>query len=167
LFDTTLRSAGEQYPLHTIYGRAWSLWTEKKRRFATDEELTDELIISLEKAKVVVTRGGKFEFRHDLMRGYLAACWTVREANSIEVTKGRLSEDRVWSLGISEQDLVFPFLAELIQTQDDLRKVAQFAADDPDTKMRLLIACKRAAESKGWAIMVSLNEPSPDLLKAT
>jgi hypothetical protein len=167
LFDATVSSAGEQYTRQVIYEYAWALWKEKKRRFGTDEKLTASLITPLQEAKIVVARGSKFEFRHDLMRGYLAACWAVREASSIAATRSRLSEEGVWGLGVSDQDLVFPFLAELIETQDDLRQVTQFAAEEPAIRVRLFSACKRAAEKKGWAFKIGVNEPSPDLLSAT
>lgn len=167
LFDATIRSAGEQYPLHILYEYAWVLWKKKERLFGEDEKLTSSLIVPLQEAKVVVARGSKREFRHDLMRGYLAACWAVREAGSVEVTISRLNEDEVWRLGVSEQNLVFPFLTDLLKAPEELQQVMQFATDDPGIRVCLLDACKRAAENKGWAFKISVHEPSPDLLSAT
>ncbi|HEX8127728.1 MAG TPA: hypothetical protein VF527_01275 [Pyrinomonadaceae bacterium] len=155
-----------EYPLYVLYKRAWDMWKEKKRRFEPDEKLPDTLINPLLEAKVLVARGPQYEFRHDLMRGYLAAYWLAREAPSIDVTKERLSEEEVWDLSSSEQKLVFPFLAEMINTQEDLEQVAQFASDEVARRTFLLAECQKTAKTKGWSLKVHLNLPSEDLLKA-
>jgi hypothetical protein len=157
---------GGEYPQYVIRRRAWNLWKETKRRFTSDEELTDDLIKPLLETKMVVARSDRFEFRHDLMRGYLAACWAACEAASISETKENLNATAVWNLSASEQDLVFPFLAELLASQEALQALGQFAAEAMDERLRLLVACQEAAKNKGWSIVIHLNEPSPDLLKA-
>jgi hypothetical protein len=161
LYAATLNYALTQfsgeYPRYVIYRVAWNMWREKKRRFAPNEELTDVLIKPLLDAKVIIARGSQFEFRHDLMRGYLAACWLAWEASSVAVTKDRLNEPDVWDLSPSEQNLVFPFLAELISAQEALQQVAQFAADEVVRRTHLLVACQVVAANKGWPISVNLN----------
>lgn len=167
LFDATIKYAGKGCSLNTIYAHAWKLWKEERRRFGKDETLTESLIIPLQEANVVVARGSMFEFRHDLMRSYLAACWLVREVDSIEGIKGQLSDERVWNLGMSEQNLMFPFLTELLETQDDLKQIMQFAAEKPIIRVRLFTACKDTAAMKNWSFTLSINETSPDLQTAT
>lgn len=153
------------YPFYVLYERAWNMWKEKTRRFEPDAELPDTLINPLVEARILVARGDQYEFRHDLMRGYLAACWLVREAVSVDVTEERLGEEEVWELSYSEQKLVFPFLAEMISTEKDLEQVAQFASDDVTRRMCLLAECQRAAKTKGWSVRIHLNKASDDLLQ--
>lgn len=170
LYDASLDYASdlykEEYPLHTLYRHAWGMWKEKKRRFEPNDSLTDTLIEPLVEAKIVVARGRQFEFRHDLMHSYLAACWLARGADSIEIAQEWLSEEGVWDHSRSEQTLVFLFLAELIHTPEELQPIAQFAADGMPLRTRLLLACQETAKKRGWLINVSLYEPSPDLSKA-
>jgi hypothetical protein len=170
LYAATIDYASDKfngrYPSHVIYDRAWNMWKGKERRFMPDEELTDTLINPLVHANVLVARGSQYEFRHDLMRGYLAACWLAQEVVSIDMTKDRLSEKEVWDLSYSEQKLVFPFLAEMIKTQEDLEQLAQFASDEVARRMCLLEECQQTAKSKGWTVKINLHLPSPDLLKA-
>src|ERR1041385_3581199 len=170
LYAATMNYASDKfgggYPQYVIRRRAWNLWKETERRFTSDEELTDDLIKPLLETKIVVARGDQFEFRHDLMRGYLAACWMACEAASINEPKEALNDTAVWNLSVCEQDLVFPFLAELLVSQEALQAMGQFAAEAMDQRFRLLVACQEAAKNKGWPIIIHLNEPSPDLLKA-
>ena len=63
----------------------------------------------------------------------------------------------MWNLSPSEQDVVFPFITGLIDTQEVLREVAQFAADDFDVRARFLSASQATAQKRGWALEVKLN----------
>jgi hypothetical protein len=157
--DNALARCGEGYPRGALYKRAWNLWKERRRRFTPDGELASADIEPLLEADVVIARDGQFEFRHNLMLGYLAACWPTLGAGSTAVTIERLSESGVWNLSHAEQDLVFPFLAELIGTREGLEQIAQFAEDEGDVRIRLSSACREAAKNKGWAITPAPDDP--------
>ncbi len=167
LYNATMDFAASQfegiYHWDVVCRHAWNLWKTGQRRFQSGAELTAALTTPLLQAKIIVPRGDQYEYRHDLMRGYLAASWAVDHAASIEVTCRRLSEDDLWNLSPSEQDLVFPFVANLIQSPADLQAVAQFAASSVEQRTRLLVAVQEVAASKSWKVSIKLNEPMETL----
>jgi hypothetical protein len=158
LYQATLDTVGwhtqERYPDEIICQVAWERWLRSERRFYADDRLTEELLQPLQKAKVVVARGKGFEFRHDLMRGYLAARWVVHHAASIQDTVKRLDTEDVWDLSPAEHDLVFPLLVAMITSVDDLQNIAQFAAADLSRRVRLQVATQEVARQKGWSLQV-------------
>lgn len=164
LYQATLAAVdyhtGQLYPEDVICQAAWELWLSGARRFRESERLTSDLLAPLEMAKVIVGRGDSFEFRHDLLRGYLAARWAVFHAASMAETIMRLNDEEVWRLSPSEQDLVFPFLAALFREPEHLQAIAQLAAAEPGRRVRLLEASQVAAKRNGWSLRVDLVEHS-------
>jgi hypothetical protein len=150
IFDYAASLHSEDYPKQIVCEFAWNCWKAGKRRFKPDEKLTTDLLKPLEAASIVVLRGTDFEFRHDLMRGYLAACWALKHAASLPVTVERLQEKEIWNLSPSDQASVFPFLTRLVETKDDLRMIAEFAAQEPGVRVRLLEAARTAVRKKRW-----------------
>jgi len=84
------------------------------------------------------------------MRGFLAACWAVRHAASIQVAIERLQEEGIWNLSPSDQESVFSFLTRLLETKADLTLIAQFAAKEPSIRVVLLECAKKVASKKRW-----------------
>jgi hypothetical protein len=154
--ERAARSSGDGYPVSVLYRTAWTLWKSGQRRFKVDSELTEEMAGPLKKGNIVVEKADELQFRHDLMRSYLAACWLVLESPTPEELIRRLTDEEVWALGASEQDEVFVFLGELVDSAETLRQIAQFAATNVGTRIRLLIAVKDAAGRRSLPIQLSL-----------
>ncbi len=155
--DYAVSLSVSSYRPELICGLAWRLWTSGRRVFQTDDQVTSVVLEPMLRANMVVRRGEQFEFRHDLMRGFLAASWATRYASSLGVTQSRLELAEIWDLPSSEQDLCFPFLAALVASQSDLQALAEFAAQDVDKRSRLLAAIKHAAKKKKWPVRLQLG----------
>ena len=117
---------------------AWALWLSGGRQFpevALDASVREALAADRQ-AVTRVVGGDRREFRHDQMRGYLAARHVVSAANMLGVLE---ESEPKWPTGKTEQDLVWQFLAEL---SDDLttQRVYKWALLQPENRNRLQIA---------------------------
>lgn len=152
-----LQHAGGAYPEAELSRAAWALWRDGVRRFDSTKYLTPDLIEPLrhDDARVVRTIGGAlFEFRHDQMRGYLAALWAARH----EVAPVRLFETdkAIWRLGFSEQAVVWDFFAALID-QARGEAIWQWCHDDPERAV-LLHALDQQGRKEGWRLVRNAPE---------
>jgi hypothetical protein len=91
------------------------MWSEGERRLTPGEHLPKDLVTLLwrEKGKVLRSLDGEtFEFRHDQMRGYLAARWLAIHM----VAPLRLLQDdaSIWRLSRSDQEVVWSFFSAMI-----------------------------------------------------
>jgi hypothetical protein len=158
LFQATMNEAttmaGNRSMESTVCRLAWELWKKGERRFSATAGLTGEMLGLLREANVAIPRGNQFEFHHDLMRGYLAACWATREAPATAVVLNRLEEKEIWDLSASDQDAVFPFLARLCETVEELQSVFSFAQQDPEIRTRLLVAVVETANKNRWVLLL-------------
>jgi hypothetical protein len=155
-------SRGEPgYPESIVCEAAWLLWKERSRSFPLNYHgLDNTRLAPLREANVVVQKGKAFEFRHDLMRGYLAARWATRHAASSQVTLDRLEEKEIWNLPPTDQNSVFEFLTELrCNSQQSLEEIAQLAAKDTNRRIRLLVAAQASARKRQWALQLNLGAP--------
>jgi hypothetical protein len=163
LYEATINNAIHdeiEYPRHVIEKTAFNQWLTGKRLFACNEELTETLITPLLKrpASIVVRRGiEQYEFRHDLLRSYLAACWLVLRAPSISVRLDLLKDDVIWQLPTEDQNSMFEFATLLIPSAKELQEVASFAAEYPVKRVRLFEAAKKAAKDKGWVLNLKIS----------
>jgi hypothetical protein len=148
------------YPMDLLCEFVWNCWKNGKRSFKPNEQLTVDLLLPFVDVGILVHingmsmaepvnfdesalyRLGELRFRHRRMRGYLAACWAVKHATSVQVTIERLQENEVWSLRPSDQELVFPFLTRLMDNKDDLKAIEEFAAKEPEKRGVLLKAAR-------------------------
>jgi hypothetical protein len=158
LYESILaRVRGEEqaYPDEVICRMAWQFWKSHTRRFAAEPDLTDRLLRPLLVHRIVVPRGKEYEFRHDLMQGYLAARWMAWHTVSVVALFQRL-DDEVWRLSRAEQTLVFPFLTDLIAIRPDwnnkgtLQRVDQYARADIELRLVLFKAVQATARHHGW-----------------
>lgn len=138
---------------------AWDLWKRNLRQFEKDSRATDTVLSPWREANVIVSRGQWFEFRHDLMQAFLAACWATTYSASVEVTIERLSDKEVWDLSPQDQRRVFGFVAELIELGENLNNVGRFALQDCDRRSELLGAVSAAAKSRGWTLQLQILSP--------
>jgi hypothetical protein len=116
---------------------AWALWLAGERQFDRDQ-LDESIRSALADDSTSVTRrvGSRIEFRHDQMRGYLAALHVAESANPIGVLAQSEAE---WPQGKSEQDLVWQFLTELC---DDIasESIYRWTLELPENRIRLQAA---------------------------
>ncbi len=149
------------FPWAIVCERAWNMWLDRLRRFQPDENLTDTVVKHLDYTNIVVRRSNGYEFSHDLMRAFLSALWCVRYTHSVDlIIEQRLKgteATKVWTLSPDDQTPTFTFLTELIQSQEGLQQIAQFAADHVGERQELMIAAQEAARKKSWPIEVRLN----------
>ncbi len=152
------------FPWAVVCERAWNMWRDRQRRFQPDENLTDTDVKHLDDTNIVVKRSNGYEFSHDLMRAFLSALWCARYTHSIDlIIEQRLKGNeaaKVWTLSPDDQTPTFSFLTELIENQEDLQQIAQFATEKVSERQQLMIAAQEAAKKKSWPIQVKLTRLS-------
>ena len=112
MLDPVRRADAADYPLAELCQTAWACWAEVRRDLVAGDNIAQALLTPLraEGVRVVRTPDGKsFAFRHDQMRGYLAAAWAARH----EVTPIALFEATpgIWRLARTDQQVVWEFFA--------------------------------------------------------
>ena len=134
---------------------------EDKRRLKPDEDAPGDLLEQLEAARersgrsIRLIRGSPsgYEFVHDQMNAYLAACWLAgRPAAS--VMREILAASRLWQDGSEAQRTVWAFAAAMLD-RNQLEALWIFAGDD-DRRAVLGRVLAERAEREGW----SLTRPS-------
>lgn len=152
------------FPWAVVCERAWKMWIDRQRRFQPDENLTDTDVKHLGDTNIVVKRSNGYEFSHDLMRAFLSALWCARYTHSIDlIIEQRLKGNeaaKVWTLSPDDQTPTFTFLTELIENQEGLEQIAQFAAEKVGERQQLMIAVQEVAKKKSWPIQVKLSSLS-------
>ena len=106
------------YPVNALCRKTWELVVEGKRHFIPGVDLDEDLLDGLHERDVRVVRtteGKTYEFRHDEMRGYLAARWAAYE----DVSPITLLEktEKIWRPGRDDQVVVWEFFAEMIESE--------------------------------------------------
>lgn len=133
------------------YAFAWKLWLENRREFA-DGEVAKALLNRISASDLSMTRmvdGTHREFRHDQMRGYLAAMHVITSANPIGTLE---ADEKDWPRASSEQDVVFGFLAAL--ADDPLaQRIYQWSLEKPENRIRVQVAFAQALSTKSNAFL--------------
>jgi hypothetical protein len=159
LFEATVSSVGlHDSDMVSVSQLAWNLWKNRQHRFNATSGMTREVLIPLSTGNVTVIRGNEFEFRHDLMQAYLAACWVTKYAGSWEVSRKRLLEKEIWDLSPSEQRIVFEFVAVLSSSVREFGHLVTFASEDAQMRQSLLVVLFEHASTKRYRW--TLNESS-------
>jgi hypothetical protein len=146
---------------------AWNLLTERgpsedKRRMIPDKDAPGALLAQLEavrersnsKIRLIRLSPPGYEFVHDQMNSYLAACWFVGRP-TVSVMKDLLSSANVWQEGLETQRTLWNFVAEML-SETTLQDLWVFAGDD-DRRAILAVALAKQAERNGWTLT---REPS-------
>jgi hypothetical protein len=107
---------------------------------------------------VLSRSGDRYQFRHELMRQYLAACWLVRESAGIQDLVARLEDNELWGLGKTQQREVFAFMAELVANEEDLQAVADCAGANIGQRSVLAEAVQETAGKRTWNISIKLKK---------
>ena len=153
LYDKMLGLArnrdGTPYPVARLCGVAWKTWVAGRRDLVPSDNMPGELLAPLrdQAVRLVATQDGtRWQFRHDQMRGYLAARWAaIEEVSPMDLFK---KTPDVWRLERSEQRIVWEFFADLIGAKEgspvlDWSTLAVERAE-------LQVALRSVAQSDGW-----------------
>jgi hypothetical protein len=90
-----------------------------------------------------------YEFVHDQMNAYLAACWFAHRP-TIAVMRGLLSASKAWLEGLEAQRTLWGFVAAMLN-RPQLEALWVFAGDD-DRRAVLGRALAERAEREGWPL---------------
>jgi hypothetical protein len=130
---------------------------EDKRRVRPDEDAPKDLLEQLEAVRERSDRSIRliraappyYEFVHDQMNAYLAACWFAGRA-TIAVMKEKLEATKIWQDGLEAQRTLWAFVAEMLD-RSQLEALWIFAGDD-DRRTVLGRALAERAEREGWTL---------------
>ncbi len=148
--------------LELLQAAAWKLISERgpnedKRRLKPDEDAPKDL---LEQLEAVRERSGRsirliraappyYEFVHDQMNAYLAACWFA-DRSAVAVMCDLLGETKAWQDGLEAQRTLWGFVAAMLD-QSRLEALWIFAGDD-DRRAVFGRALAERAEREGWPL---------------
>lgn len=140
---------GTEYPLAELCEVSWKAWASGARHFLPGDTISRALVDPLLAQGVRVmrqVRDGYVEFRHDQMRGYLAARWAANHEVSpldlLEQTKG------IWRFRRSEQQTVWNFLSEMIDEKTG-SKLLEWSETEAE-RAELQVALRRVARREHW-----------------
>jgi ligand-binding sensor domain-containing protein len=126
-------SAGQPLRLEELKQVAWKMVTERRRDIRTDDQklLPPGGMDALSKEGVRIVRqvGNSFEFRHDLMRAFLAASWLVEETPNIVALQQATDKAGAFDLNRRDQEELWSFVAALLN-DSDLIDLWLFAGDE-------------------------------------
>ncbi len=145
--------------LELLQAAAWNLISERrpnedKRRLKPDEDAPKDLLEQLEAVRersgrsIRLIRGAPpgYEFVHDQMNAYLAACWFA-DIPTVAVMCDKLEETKAWQDGLEAQRTLWGFVAAMLD-QSRLETLWVFAGDD-DRRAVLGRALAERAERAG------------------
>jgi hypothetical protein len=149
--------------LETFQAAAWKLMSERgpnedKRRLKPDADAPKDL---LEKVEAARERSGRnirliraappyYEFVHDQMNAYLAACWLASRA-TVGAMKAELEATKVWQDGLDAQRTLWGFVAVMLE-RANVESLWIFAGND-DRRAVLQRALAQRAEREGWTLI--------------
>lgn len=153
--------------LELLQAAAWKLLSERgpnedKRRLTADLDAPGDL---LEQLEAVRERSGRsirlirrsppgYEFVHDQMNSYLAACWFACRP-TMPVMRDLLNATKVWQEGLETQRTFWHFVAMMLD-RSTLEELWVFAGDD-DRRVVLGRALAERAEQEGWSLYVGIG----------
>jgi hypothetical protein len=152
----------EDQRLELLQAAAWKLMSERgpnedKRRLKPDVDAPKDLLEQLEAVRersgrsIRLIRGAPpyYEFVHDQMNAYLAACWFA-DRTTVAVMKDLLEPTKVWQDGLEAQRTLWSFVAAMLD-RARLEALWIFAGDD-DRRAVLGRALAERAEREGWTL---------------
>jgi hypothetical protein len=148
--------------LELLQAAAWKLLSERgpnedKKRLIPDADAPGDLLAKLAEARERDQRSIRlvrpsppgYEFIHDQMNSYLAACWFANRP-TVAVMRDLLITAKVWQEGKDAQRTLWDFVAEMLD-QPTLQDLWIFAGDD-DRRAILGSALTRRAERESWTL---------------
>jgi len=148
--------------LELLQAAAWKLISDRgpnedKRRLKPDVDAPADLLERLEAVREQSGRSIRlvraappgYEFVHDQMNAYLAACWFASRP-SISTMKTLLQDTKAWLDGREAQRVLWGFVAALLD-RSTLERLWVFAGDDEDRAV-LGAALTERARREGWPL---------------
>jgi hypothetical protein len=148
--------------LELLQAAAWKLMSargpnEDKRRLKPDADAPADLLEQLEAVREQSGRSIRlvraappgYEFVHDQMNAYLAACW-LSDRPTLATVKDALASATIWQDGLEAQRTIWGFLAAMLD-RARLEALWIFAGDD-DRRAVLGRALAERAEREGWTL---------------
>ncbi len=154
LFNATLQLAsdyalpGTPFPEEAVCRIAWDKWLRWNFSLFSGDGLPDDVLVSLNRAQVIVVSGTHYEFRHELMQAYLAARYATRHATS---PLACLRDSTIWQLSATRQDRVLKVLTDLITRPEELEALGDYALGD-EQRGRLQAAVLGTARRREWPL---------------
>jgi hypothetical protein len=164
LYRTTVQVAApiDEERLELLRAAAWKILSdrepnEEKRRMIPDQDLPGDLLAQLEAVRERERRSIRlirlsppgYEFVHDQMNSYLAACWFVRRP-TVSIMCDLLDKSKIWHEGREAQFILWDFVAQMLD-RTPLEDLWVFAGDD-DRRSVLGGALAKRAEREGWTL---------------
>jgi hypothetical protein len=143
--------------LTNLYHKGFDQWKSAAYDLEASPSLPKPFLDHMVEKRVLSEAGPRYQFRHELMRQYLAACWLVRESSSIEDLVARLGDKDIWALGASQQRDVMIFVASLLGTDAALRAAAKFVGENIGQRAILADALHREAIKRNLPLDIPLN----------
>ncbi len=154
LYESMLSSVssvdGTPYRAEALCEISWKMWAEGRRDLTPGQNISEPLFNPLieKRVKIVQTLDGEhYEFRHDQMRGYLAARWAaVHEVSPINLFKK--AQPDIWRIQRGDQQVVWEFFAEMIEPAEGA-KILHWSTLEAE-RAALQVALRRVALRDNW-----------------
>ena len=149
MLDSVQTKSEFDYQIADLCKVAWICWSSGRRDLIAGENISDNLLQPLfaEGVRIVRSEDGRgFVFRHDQMRGYLAAAWAaLHEVSPIDLFK---QSPDIWRLKRSDQQEVWEFFAEMIEPEVGV-KLLEWSTLEAE-RAELQVALRHVANRDGW-----------------
>jgi hypothetical protein len=158
--------------LDLLQAAAWKLCSKRgpnkdKRRLKPDDDAPKDLLERLEAVRersgrsIRLIRGAPpgYEFVHDQMNAYLAACWFC-DRPTVPIMCDLLSATKAWQDGLEAQRTLWDFVAAMLD-QLQLETLWIFAGDDERCTV-LGRALAERAEREGWPLTRPPMKPAAE-----
>ncbi|MBC5784765.1 hypothetical protein H8N03_17580 [Ramlibacter sp. USB13] len=126
---------------------AWDMFLSGDRRFTESAALPAGLLEPMAAARIVVRRAAAFEFRHDLMRAYVAARRVVYVAEDIRSTLALLDTPKLWegtAVRPGDRRELVAFICAMAR-RTDLQLLRDFAEQEIENRSVLFKAARNAS----------------------
>ncbi|HFE4603846.1 TPA: hypothetical protein ACF26J_005690, partial [Klebsiella quasipneumoniae subsp. similipneumoniae] len=161
ILSRATRGDGEPLDLSPLRQLAVKMVIDKRRSFTFEEGdvLGDDVadILSKDSPKVIRKVHNKWEFRHDQMRAFLAACSLADDSPTMKILICRIEESKMFRLMRDDQEALWGFLAGVL-SDTDLRTLWIYAQNEPEERALLQSALQRIADKR----KIQLSRPVAD-----
>ncbi|MBD0678664.1 hypothetical protein [Pseudomonas sp. PSB11] len=145
------RGDGDQLDLVPLRQLAVQMIVEGRRAFSAEEGdalgdgVTD--ILSKDSPRAIRKARKSWEFRHDQMRAFLAACSLAEDSPTMKQLISRVEEGGMFRLRRDDQEALWGFLADLLSDKN-LRALWIYAQSEPEERGLLQGALQRIADQR-------------------
>ncbi len=149
--------------LSLLQAAAWKIISERgpnedKRRLKSEADVPADLLNALEgvreregrRVRLVRSAPPYFEFVHDQMNAFLAACWVVEKTPTLAAMRDLLTGSKAWQDSAETQRVLWSFVAALVD-RGTLEELWIFSADD-ERRVVLRRALEMRAAAEGWPL---------------